>query len=244
VRFVGEIVALVIAGPAPCGGAAEMVLVDYDELPPVIGWDPAADAVDLHHGIPGNVAMDVGFGHEAELTDRFSQAACIVEAAVELPRVVANPMEPRSAIATHDPVTGRYHLWAPHQGCRKCRRCLPPFWAWREICCRRKRGCRRCFGARGAPYPEHALLMRPQNGLVRRWLGRVSVSRVSCLMPRPWKSPHGKLAVDDNGRFVAIDVIYEADLGAYATPVGALINLKNSAPCITGAYQIRCPDAG
>jgi carbon-monoxide dehydrogenase large subunit len=47
----------------------------------------------------------------------------------------------------------------------------------------------------------------------------------------------GRLALD-NGRFSAIDVVYEADLGAYATPVGALINLKNPAPCITGAYQI------
>jgi CO/xanthine dehydrogenase Mo-binding subunit len=64
-------------------------------------WAGIADsgAVDLHDDIPGNLAMDIGFGHEAELSSSFAHAACIVEASVELPRVVANPMEPRSAIA-------------------------------------------------------------------------------------------------------------------------------------------------
>jgi carbon-monoxide dehydrogenase large subunit len=241
VRFVGEIVALVIARTrAGAEVAAEMVMVDYDELPPVIGWDPAADAVDLHHGIPGNVAMDVGFGHEAELTDRFSQAACIVEAAVELPRVVANPMEPRSAIATHDPVTGRYHLWAPHQGVPEMQTVLAAVLGVAEKSVAVESvDVGGAFGARGAPYPEHALLMAAAEriGNTLAWQGQRVEGFMSDAQGRGNRLT-GKLAVDDNGRFVAIDVIYEADLGAYATPVGALINLKNSAPCITGAYQI------
>jgi carbon-monoxide dehydrogenase large subunit len=241
VRFVGEIVGLVIARTrASAEAASEMVLVDYQELPVAMGWDADSGAVDLHDDIPGNLAMDTGFGHGAELSSSFANAACIVEASVELPRVVANPMEPRSAIANHDAASGRYHLWAPHQGVPQMQTVLasvldvtPDRVVIESV------DVGGAFGARGAPYPEHALLMEAAKsvGETLAWQGQRLEGFMSDSQGRGNRLK-GRLALDSAGRFTGIDVVYEADLGAYATPVGALINLKNPAPCITGAYQI------
>jgi carbon-monoxide dehydrogenase large subunit len=116
-RFVGEIVAMVIANSrASAEAAAEMVLVDYDELPVAMAWDGSPDAVDLHDDIPANVAMDVGFGHEAELVRAFSEAACSRRSNR---RTAAGHRQSDGAAqrhCNHDAATGRYHLWAPHQG--------------------------------------------------------------------------------------------------------------------------------
>jgi carbon-monoxide dehydrogenase large subunit len=48
----------------------------------------------------------------------------------------------------------------------------------------------------------------------------------------------GHLGIDGQGRFTALDVLYEADLGAYVSPVGAHINVHNPLQTLTGAYRI------
>ena len=55
VRFVGDPVALVIAGTlAIAHDAAELVVVDYDPLPPVVDYTTAADADALVHAAHGS----------------------------------------------------------------------------------------------------------------------------------------------------------------------------------------------
>ena len=68
VRFVGEEIAVVVAETrAAARDAAELIAVEFEELPPVIGFDDALaeDAALLHADIPGNTCFDFEYGDAA-----------------------------------------------------------------------------------------------------------------------------------------------------------------------------------
>src|SRR6185437_5960627 len=69
VRYVGEEVAMVIAkSAAEAQDAAELIEIDYQDLPVAIGFDKALapDTPPIHTSIPGNVCFDVEYGDEAK----------------------------------------------------------------------------------------------------------------------------------------------------------------------------------
>jgi carbon-monoxide dehydrogenase large subunit len=244
VRFVGEAVALAVAhSRAAAEDAAEAVRAQYAELAvtPVAALSPALpDHPDLHAGIPGNIAMDAALGDIAAVEARLAAAAHVARASIILPRLAPSPMEPRSALAWWDGAAGLHHLHTQHQG-------VPEMIAPLALVLGVERGSIRvhagdvggAFGARGAAVPEHAALMAAARALGRaiHWQG----TRTEGFLTDPHgrgTALTGRLGIDAEGRFTALAVELEADLGAYATPVGALIHVKNTRPCLTGAYDI------
>jgi len=125
VRNVGEIVALVVAETAAAAvDAAELVVVDYQRLPSV------SDArLALADGAPlvwesGNLCVEAERGDTTLVATALEDAAHVVRLSLHNHRVHGSPIEPRSALATFGPDSGRYELYAPSQGVHRFQQVL------------------------------------------------------------------------------------------------------------------------
>src|SRR5207302_785786 len=70
----------------------------------------------LHAELPGNLSFDWVAGDEAATEAAFRAADRVVKLALENPRMVGNPMEPRACAGTYDAATQKYALYACTQG--------------------------------------------------------------------------------------------------------------------------------
>ena len=117
VRYVGDAVAVVVAETRyQAEDALEHINVEYEPLGVVINPRAAtADgAAQLHDDVPNNIAfMWVVAGGDADAA--FAEAEVTVSDTITLPRLIANPMEPRSAIATYMNVMNELTLWSTTQ---------------------------------------------------------------------------------------------------------------------------------
>jgi carbon-monoxide dehydrogenase large subunit len=238
VRHAGELVAMVVAETAAAAqDGVEAVMVDWAPLPVVAAG--ALDGADpIHPEAPDNHAARVDMGDADAVAAAFDAAARIVEAEVELPRVAPIPLEPRALLARWDGEA--FDLWSAFQGGADLRRelCgvldLPP-----EALRIHAAEVGGAFGARGAAYPEHVALLLAARHLRRplRWQGTRSEMFLSEYPGRGMRLK-GRLALDEDGRFTAVDIVASADLGAYVHPVGAHISVSNPVLGATGVYAI------
>ena len=121
VRFVGEPVAIVVTeGPYQGEDAAELVDIDYDQLPPVVAMtDAARDETLLFPQAGTNVATS--FGDPGELAaDLFDGCDAVVSQTILNQRVAPAPLETRAAAAVWD-ADGRLTAWIPNQGAQETR---------------------------------------------------------------------------------------------------------------------------
>jgi carbon-monoxide dehydrogenase large subunit len=239
VRHPGEAVACVIAETqAQALDAAEAVRVDYDALPASVGLVDGAPLV--HPGAPGNVALR----HEAGDTDAvdaaMNAAALVVETEIELPRLTPVTLEPRAAAARWDAENGVYVVRAPHQGVNEMRRDLAavfglPADRFHVLAGEVGGG----FGPRNIAYPEYVAVMLAARltGRPVIWHGTRSESFLTDIQGRGVRV-RGRLAVDEAGRFTALSMTYDADLGAYISPVAVFANINNPLQSLTGCYAI------
>ena len=118
VRCVGEIVAIVVSEDRAVGAdAAELVMVDYDPLPPVVTLeDSARDEVLLFPEAETNVAARAGSPEHDE--NLFDGCEVVVSGTLVSQRLAPCPLEPRS-IAAEFGDDGRLTAWlctqTPHQ---------------------------------------------------------------------------------------------------------------------------------
>ncbi len=123
-RFVGEAVALVVADSAAAAqDAAELVEVEYRDLPPVVQPEDALapGAPQLHDNVPGNLSLEAEAGDAAAVEAAFARAAHVTRLKVEVTRVSPNPMEPRACMVTYDARDGSYTIHT--SACRASPRC-------------------------------------------------------------------------------------------------------------------------
>jgi carbon-monoxide dehydrogenase large subunit len=118
VRFVGEPVAVVITDGRYAGeDAADLVSVDYDPLPAVVG--PAAALTDEVLLFP-DAGTNVAITHEAPADDApFGACEVVVEADIVNQRVACLPMEGRATAATFE--NGKLTVWHSSQNAQLCR---------------------------------------------------------------------------------------------------------------------------
>jgi aerobic carbon-monoxide dehydrogenase large subunit len=114
VRHVGEpVAAVVVEQPYQGEDALELVAVDYDTLPAVLGFDPSDDTL-LFEEAGSNVAG--WWGNQADLkADLFDGCDVVVTQTIINQRVAPAPMETRGAAAVWG-ADGRLTAWIPNQG--------------------------------------------------------------------------------------------------------------------------------
>jgi carbon-monoxide dehydrogenase large subunit len=242
VRFAGDAVALVVAESAAAAqDAAELVAVEYQDLPAVVSAAQAAapGAPLVHDSVPGNVVLDYESGDEAAARAAFEGAARVVALEVDISRVVGNPMEPRACLAAW--TDGMYHLYACTQGAPIMRNQLsavlgvPPE-KIRVIAEEVGGG----FGVRFNLYPEYCAALFAARRLNRpvKWTGTRSEVFLADEQARDIVC-RGELALDASNRIVGMRFDMLANLGAYLAPTGPFINTLGIVNCLSGVYDVQ-----
>jgi carbon-monoxide dehydrogenase large subunit len=241
VRFVGEPVALVVADTvAQAQDAAELIHVDYDDLPaaPSAAAALAPQAAQIHDAVPGNLCFDYEYGDEQATSAAFAGAVHTVTIDLTSDRVVGNPMEPKSAVASWDGDT--LDLWTGTQGSNALRDSLAGLTGLDPAKIRvRAQDVGGGFGIRGPAYPEHVALAFAARAVGRpvKWVASRSETFLSDYHGRAL-AMQAELALDAKGNFLAIRHEWLADQGAYPVATGPLINTLNPAMMCTGCYRI------
>jgi carbon-monoxide dehydrogenase large subunit len=225
VRFVGEPVALVVAGTlAQALDAAELIAVDYVPLPAVTTAEAACapGAPQISAEVPGNRCLDWRTGDWSAVEATFGQAAHIVRLGVDNHRVVTNPMEPRGCVGRFDPASSRYTLHVSSQNIHINRnhvaRCLGVQAKEVRFVAPDVGG---GFGAKNFAYAEHALVLWAARRIGRpvKWIASRSEVFLCDHAGRDMQA-EATLALDAEGRFLALKVESFANLGAYMAGAG------------------------
>ena len=245
VRYVGEIVAAVIAETADqAADAAELVEIDYRTLDAAAVTETAHldGAAQIHDEAPGNLCFDWDFPGEeaAEAVDAAFEAAAHT-ARLELvnQRIIPHSMEPRAAVAEYDKGEEKLTLYCTAQAAHAMRLLLGAFvlnqpeHKFRVVAPDVGGG----FGSKVAPYAEYAIICWASRKLERpvRWLGQ----RAECFVTDAHGRDHVtevELALDADGRFTGLRVNTIANMGAYLSAFAPLIPTFLYATLFAGQY--------
>jgi carbon-monoxide dehydrogenase large subunit len=243
VRHVGQEVALVVAETALAAqDAIELIEVEYRELPAVVEVDAALapGAPLVHEDVPGNLVFDWEYGDAAKTDEAFARAAHVTRIELDSQRMVGNPMEPKSCLATYNKATDTYDVYASGQGTQVLRAGLV---AVSGLAPERIRvhqlDVGGGFGIRVNAYAEYSALMlaaRTVEGPVK-WVGSRSETFVSDHHGRGVKLV-GELALDKEGNFLGLRLEWFVNLGAYLSQAGPMINTAMASLHASNAYRI------
>ena len=252
VRYVGDPVAVIVAETAAqARDAAEAVVVDVDPLPAVTNARAAAapDAPQVHDDAPGNLVMDYHHGDAAAVAAAFARAAHVTRLSIRNSRIVVGALEPRSALAEHDAGTGRYTLRVGCQGVFGLRDSLKGVLGVPVEQVRVLTGnVGGSFGMKAAVYPEYPCILLAARLLGRpvKWTDERSGSFLSDAHGRDHEVD-AELALDRDGRFLAIRVTGWGNLGAYLSNATTIPPTVNTMKNMVGVYatplieaQARC----
>jgi aerobic carbon-monoxide dehydrogenase large subunit len=228
VRYVGQPVAAVVAeSRALAEDAAELVDVDYEELDPVA--DPRASDHELlrWRRTGGDVAA------------AFRSAAVVAGGRYAMPRLVAAPMETRGALASYEPDADLLTLWCSAQDTHRPLRHLA------QVLGRPAERLRvivpdvgGAFGSKGPLAPETAIAAVAALDVGRpvKWAEDRAENFLAAYQGRGTEA-EVELALDADGRLLAVRARILADLGAYLLPATA-IPPHTTAMLMVGCYTI------
>ena len=244
VRHVGDPVAIVIAEtPEAATAAAEMVEIGYRSLPAVVGTAAALEsgAPQIWDEAPGNLAFRAEKGDRDATISAFEKAAYTVELDIVNNRVMAAPVEPRAGIGRFDPETGVLELMATVQGVHGIRRQLAydifrvPEEQIKVVAPDVGGG----FGLKNFLYPEWILLLWAARRHCRpiKWVAERSEDHAAAVHGRDIVTK-ARLALDANGRFLALQAELAANMGAYLSAAGPNAATNASGTAMGGIYDI------
>jgi carbon-monoxide dehydrogenase large subunit len=243
VRYVGDPVAFVVAEtPAQARDAAEAVAVDIDPLPAVTDPEQAAKpgAPQLYDHIPNNVALDYHYGDAAKVEAAFKSAAHVTKLDIVNTRVAVVAMEPRAALASYDRASERYTIQVPTQGVAAntinlAKNILKVSKEKVHLLTANVGG---SFGMKNINYPEYVCILHAAKALGRpvKWTDERSTSFLSDSHGRALKI-HCELALDAEGKFLALKVSGHGNLGAYITGVAPQPLSLNIGKNIASVYR-------
>ncbi len=228
VKFVGDPVALVVADSRYLAeDAVDLVRVDYEPLPAVADFRTAIGGSDagvpvVHAAYPDNVAGGMaGMPPDEEV---FASAAHVVAENVYQQTYVPVPIETRGMVVEWTATTGELTIWASTQTPHELR----------------------AFGARllGIPAQHVRVIMRDTGGgfgqkvvpmredmcillaarKVRGALKWIEDRRENLMSAGQSRHVDGtaRMAFDDDGRILAVDIDFAQDVGSYPTPYPVL----------------------
>jgi carbon-monoxide dehydrogenase large subunit len=241
VIFTGEAVAMVVAETyAQAKDAAELVTVDYEPLDAAGTLDAALSGPQIWESAPDNVVFDWAAGDAEACNKAFAGAAHTVSLEVIQNRVCANPMETRNAIGVYDPQRDHFTLHTGTQGAggardrvchvlnlspQKLRVTTPDVGGG--------------FGMKGFIYPEQPLVLIAAKKLGRsvRWSAERIESFLADAHGRDMRM-RGELALDQNGKILALRIGGEANMGGYLSQFAPFIATLAGGRIFGGLYHI------
>jgi carbon-monoxide dehydrogenase large subunit len=238
VRYVGDPVVLVVAQTVQqARDAAETVVLEIDPLPAVTTARAAAaeGAPRIHHEAPGNVVLDFHYGDAAAVEAAFARAAHVTTLDIRNSRIVVAAMEPRAALAEHK--DGRWILRVASQGAFGLRNTaagvLKVPQADVQVLTGNVGG---SFGMKGF-YPEYVAILHAARTLGRpvKWTDTRSESFVSDSHGRD-HDMQASLALDKDGKFLAVRVTGFGNAGAYLSNATTLPPTMNTVKNVIGVY--------
>jgi carbon-monoxide dehydrogenase large subunit len=242
VRYVGDAVAFVVAETlAQARDAAEAVVVDIDPLPAVTAPAEAVEpgAPQLYDHIPNNVALDYHFGDTAKIDAAFAAAAHVTRLDIVNNRVAVVAMEPRAALASYDKASERFTIQVPTQGVSGNRAMLAKNMNLPNdkvrILTANVGG---SFGMKNINYPEYMCILYAAKVLGKpvKWTDERSSSFLSDSQGRG-QNIHGELALDAEGKFLAVRLSGFGNLGAYITGVAPQPLSLNTGKNLASVYR-------
>ncbi|MBO0737412.1 MAG: xanthine dehydrogenase family protein, partial [Alphaproteobacteria bacterium] len=228
VRYVGERVAVVVAATEDqARDAAELVLVDYEALPAVIRAEDATrpGAPLVHDGAANNISFTMRMGNAEAADTAFARAHHIARLSLYNNRLTAVTMEPRGCIGDYDPGTRRWTLYSSTQNVHGVRHVLAhqilhvPESRIRVVA----RDVGGGFGMKGNAYPEEAIAVwaARRTGRPVKWIPSRSEALLGDAQGRDQKVS-AELALDADGKFLALRWTGSHNVGAYIEGAGAI----------------------
>jgi carbon-monoxide dehydrogenase large subunit len=242
VRYVGDHVALVVADTLQqARDAAEAVEVDYEELPAVVDVRDAAKGKGpaLHDASPDNRCYKWAIGDKAQVDSVFAKAAHVTKLEITNNRLIPNAIEPRAAIAAYNRASDEYQLYVANQNPHVERLLMTAFVLGlpehkvRVIAPDVGGG----FGSKIFLYAEDVALTfaAKQLNCAVKWTADRSESFLSDAHGRDHATV-AEMAMDANGKFLALRVHTDANLGAYLSTFSTAVPTILYATLLAGQY--------
>ncbi|MGH7036172.1 MAG: xanthine dehydrogenase family protein molybdopterin-binding subunit, partial [Stellaceae bacterium] len=242
VRHVGDPVAVVIAeAKDEAEEAAELVEISYKSLPATVEAEDALKrgAPLLFDIAPGNLCYDWSIGDRGAVDAAFAKAAHQTRIDIVNNRLVPNALEPRAYIGEYDPGTGDYTLHTTSQNPHAIRLLMGAFvlhlpeHKLRVVAPDVGGG----FGSKIYHYAEEAAVTWAAGQLGRpvKWTAERHESFVSDAHGRDHVT-HAELALDKDGKFLALRVSTIANLGAYLSTFAPAVPTYLYATLLAGTY--------
>ena len=249
VRYVGDAVAVVIAETLnEAKDAAEKITVDYDVLPAVVdpakARSPGVPAV--HDEAPDNTCFVWSIGDKGAVDAAFGQAAHVTRLEIVNNRLIPNAIEPRAAVAAYNRGDDSYTLHVTSQNPHVERLLMSAFvlnlpeHKLRVISPDVGGG----FGSKIFLYPEETVLTWASRHVERpiKWTAERSEAFLADAHGRDHVT-QAELALDREGKFLAMRVHTTAAMGAYLSTFASSIPTILYATLLSGQYdtpQIYC----
>jgi aerobic carbon-monoxide dehydrogenase large subunit len=243
VRYVGDHIAIVIAEThAQAKDAAELVKVEYEELPAVV--DPAtaqSASTTLHAEAPGNTIYQWEIGNKGETEAAFAKAAHVVKLYLTNNRLIPNAMEPRACVGEYDDATGGYTLYVTSQNPHVARLVMSAFIGiapehkLRVVAPDVGGG----FGSKIFIYAEEVVCTWASKKVRRpvKWTAERSESFLSDAHGRDHVT-HAELALSADAKMLGLRVKTIANLGAYMSTFSSSVPTYLYGTLLSGQYAL------
>ncbi len=240
VRYVGDHVALVVADTHEhARNAAEAVNVDYEVLGAVIDMATAKNGPSLHDEAPDNQCYKWTLGDKAAVDATFAGAAHITKIDLVNNRLIPNALEPRAVNASYNRATDESQLYVSNQNPHVERLLMTAFvLQWPEhkvrVIAPDVGG---GFGSKIYLYAEDVALTWAAKELncAVKWTAERSESFVSDAHGRDHVT-HAEMAMDKDGKFLALRVHTNANLGAYLSTFASAVPTILYGTLLAGQY--------
>jgi carbon-monoxide dehydrogenase large subunit len=243
VRHVGEAVAVVVADtPYAARDAADLVEVDYEQLPAVADAVKALanGAPQVHDNAPGNLCFHWEIGDRAKTEAALKGAAKVVKAKLVNQRLIANAIEPRASLASYSAATDELTLWVTSQNPHVHRLIMGAFvlgipeQKFRVIAPDVGGG----FGSKIPIYPEDVAVawLARKVGAPVKWTAERRESFLTDSQGRDHVS-EVEMAFDAQGKVAGLRVKTVANLGAYLSLFAPAIPTYLYGTLLNGVYD-------
>ncbi len=245
-RFVGDAVAAVIGESMNAAlDGAELVTVDYEVLPAVTATRDAAasGAPVVWEDRPTNVCIDAEFGDRAATDAAFAKADHVVAFSTTVNRVTGVMMETRSALCDYDGASGKFTFYCGGDNSVRVKRDLAAILGADQANIRViARDVGGNFGTRNWFYPEYGIVAWASRRLGRpvRWQATRSEGLLADYQARDLVAD-AELALDKNGKFLALRSKLISNVGAY---VVTYVPLNKTSELLNSVYDIPAAHVG